>query len=96
MGYLNPDFTAGFTLSINKDKGWEETFDYICEKLERLKEKGGTFAPVSIVRCVEPNRTQYVKIEHIVPETGMNMPVYHLVLQISDSERHKTAIEARK
>ena len=96
MGYLNPDFTAGFTLSINKDKGWEEAFDYICEKLEGLKEKGGTFAPVSIVRCVEPNRTQYVKTEHIVPETGMNMVVYHLVLQISDSERHKIAIEARK
>ena len=52
--------------------------------------------PVSIVRCVEPNRTQYVKTEHIVPETGMNMLVYHLVLQISDSERHKIAIEARK
>lgn len=96
MGYLNPDFTAGFTLSINKDKGWEEAFDYICEKLEGLKEIGGTFAPVSIVRCVEPNRTQYVKTEHIVPETGMNMVVYHLVLQISDSERHKIAIEARK
>ena len=89
-------FHFGFTLSINKDKGWEEAFDYICEKLEGLKEKGGTFAPVSIVRCVEPNRTQYVKTEHIVPETGMNMLVYHLVLQISDSERHKIAIEARK
>lgn len=52
--------------------------------------------PVSIMRCVEPNRTQYVKTEQIVPETGMNMLVYHLALQISDSERHKTAIEARK
>lgn len=52
--------------------------------------------PVSIVRCVEPNRTQYAKTEHIVPETGLNMPVYHLVLQISDLERLKIAIEARK
>lgn len=52
--------------------------------------------PVSIVRCVEPNRTQYAKTEHIVPETGMNMLVYHLVLQISDSERHKIAMETRK
>ena len=86
---------AGFTLSINKDKGWEEAFDYICEKLEGLKEKGGKYAG-SIVRCVEPNRTQYAKTEHIVPETGMNMLVYHLVLQISDSERHKIALETRK
>ena len=44
MGYLNPDFTAGFTLSINKGKGWEEAFDYICKKLEGLKEKGGKYA----------------------------------------------------
>ena len=77
MGYLNPNFTAGFTLSINKDKGWEEAFDYIFKKLEGLKEKGDTFAPVSIVRCVEPNRAQYAKTEHIVPETVMNMLVYH-------------------
>ena len=96
MGYLNPDFAAGFTLSINREKGWEEAFDYICQKLEQLKSDGGSFAPVLIERRTESKRTQCVMTRHIVPETGMTMSVYHLVLQLSDKDRHGIAIKARE
>ena len=95
MGYLNPDFAAGFTLSINRDKGWEEAFDYICERLENIKNGGGSFIPILIERIVESRRTQCVKTRHIVPETGMTMTVYHLVLQLSGKDRHGAAIKAR-
>jgi hypothetical protein len=37
-----------------------------------------------------------VKTEHVVPETGLTMAVYHLVLQLSDEERLRAAIKARK
>ena len=96
LGYLNPDFIAGFTLSINRNKGWEEAFDYICAKLEQLKSDGGDLAPISIERIEDAKRTQYLKTCHIVPETGMTMVVYHMVLQLSDKDRHEIAIKARK
>jgi hypothetical protein len=96
MGYLNPYFRAGITLSINKHKAWEYAFDYICEKLENLKEKSGDFAPILVDRITKSHLTQYVKSEHIVPETGHTMPVYHLVLQLSDDARSRIAVEARR
>ena len=96
MGYINPNFKAGITLSINKDKEWEEAFDYICEKLDILKEKRDEFAPIMIDRKIGTNGTRYVKSEHIVPETGHTMPVYHLVLQLSDDARQTVAVKARR
>lgn len=96
MGYLNPNFSAGFTLSINKEKGWEEAFDFICKKLNELMKAGGDFAPISINRCEGISGTSYIKSEHIVPENGLKMPVYHLVLQLSDGDRHRAAIKARE
>ena len=96
MGYLNPNFRAGITLSINKDKDWEEAFDYICEKLDNLMEKKEKFAPIILDRKTGTNGTRYVKTEHIVPETGLTMPVYHLVLQLSDDARQTVAVKARR
>lgn len=96
MGYINPNFRAGITLSINKNKEWEVAFDYICEKLNSLKEERGKFAPILIDRKTGTNGTRYVKSEHIVPETGHMMPVYHLVLQLSDDARQEIALSARR
>ena len=96
MGYLNPNLRAGITLSINKHKDWEEAYDYICVKLEELKEERGKFAPILIDRITKSRMTQYVKSEHIVPETGHTMPVYHLVLQLSGDARSRIAAEARR
>ncbi len=95
MGYLNPDYLAGITLSINKDRGWEEAYDFICDKLVDLQRAGGDFAPQHIERKSGKSGTKYVKTRHIVPETGLTMPVYHLVLQLSDEARIKIARKAR-
>ena len=96
MGYLNPNFSAGITLSINTEKGWEEAYDYISEKLNLMMETGETFAPVSINRFNGDKGTRYIETEHVVPETGLTMPVYHLVLQLSDDDRLRAARKARK
>lgn len=95
MGYLNPNFSAGITLSINTKKGWEEAFDYICGKLNALKNTADSFSPISINRYTNEKGTKYVKTEHIVPETGLTMPIYHLILQLSDDDRLKAATKAR-
>ena len=95
MGYLNPNFKAGITLSINKKMEWEEAFDYIFEKLGELKDEAGAFAPITIDRKTGTSGTRYIRSEHIVPETGYTMPVYHLVMQLSDKHRHDIAIKAR-
>lgn len=96
MGYLNPYFVAGITLSINKKKGFEQTFDYICDNLEEMKQEGGEFVPIKIERIMGTDGTRYVKSEHIVPETEMKMPVYHLVLQLTGKERKMVARKARE
>jgi hypothetical protein len=96
MGYLNPNFSAGITLSINTKKGWEEAYDFIDEKLNLMMETGETFAPVSINRFNGDKGTRYIETEHIVPETGLTMPAYHLVLQLSDDDRLRAARKARK
>ena len=95
-GYLNPNFRAGMTLSINKTMEWEEAFDFICEKLEELRKEGGRFAPTLITRKDAESGTLYIRSEHIVPETGRSMPVYHLVMQLSDIHRQDIAKKARK
>ena len=94
IGYLNPNFRAGITLSINKEMGWEDAFDYICEKLGELKNEDEAFAPITIDRRTGTNGTKYVRSEHIV-SGGYTMPVYHLVMQLSDKDRHNIAIKAR-
>ena len=96
MGYLNPNFSAGITLSINTKKGWEEAYDFIDEKLNLMKETRENFAPISINRHSGDKGTKYIETEHIVPETGLTMPVYHLVLQLSDDDRLRVAKKARK
>ena len=96
VGYLNPYFSAGITLSINKDKGWEEAFDYIYEKLEELQKEGGDFAPIVIDRKTGTNGTKYIKSEFIIPNDGRTMPVYHLVMQLYDKEWCEMAKKARE
>ena len=84
------------TLSINKTMEWEEAFDFMCGKLEELRKEGGRFAPTLITRKDAESGTRYIRSEHIVPETGRPMPVYHLVMQLSDVHRQDIAKKARK
>ena len=96
MGYLNKNFKAGITLSINRKKGWEDAFDFIQDKLEALQSERGEFAPMTIKRIKKINKTHYLRTEHVVPETGRTMPVYHLVLHLSGESRQRAAKEARR
>ena len=92
MGYLNPYFKFGITLSLNRKMSWKQGFDEIERKLKAIT---GDFTPTSIRRIGE-NETVMIISEHTVPETGNKMKVYHLIFQLNDSERREVAELARK
>lgn len=92
MGYLNPYFKFGITLSLNIKMSLKQGFDEIERKLKAIT---GDFTPTSIRRIGE-NETIMIISEHIVPETGNKMKVYHLIFQLNDSERREVAKLARK
>lgn len=92
MGYLNPYFKFGITLSLNRKMSWKQGFDEIERKLKAIT---GDFTPTSIRRIGE-NETVMIISEHTVPETGNKMKVYHLIFQLNDSERREVAKLARK
>lgn len=92
MGYLNPNFSFGITLSLNRKMSLKQGFDEIENKLREVQ---GNFKPVNVQRLVG-NDTTIIVSEHIVPETGSRMKVYHLIFQLNDKERRKAATLARK
>ena len=91
MGYLNQNFKFGITLSLNKNKTLKSGFDKIENELKAME---GDFRPVEIKRIGE-EYTLMIVSEHIVPETGSRMKVYHLIFQLKDKERKKVAAVAR-
>lgn len=95
MGYLNPNFKFGITLSINCNKPYGNASNYIMEKLSMLKNEGEDFAPVYI-SSTEIDNQLIVVSKHIVPENHQLMTVYHLIFNLYDEERYKAAILARK
>lgn len=93
MGYLNHFFKFGITLSINRNKTLLEGHQFILDKLQELK--GQEFEPVKIDKIgIDNNYILYS--EHIVPENGRRMRVYHMILHLNDIERKDAAVEARK
>lgn len=92
MGYLNPNFNFGITLSLNRKMSLKQGFDEIENKLRVMD---GTFKPVNI-RRIGGNDTLIIVSEHIVPETSSRMKVYHLIFQLNDKERKAAAVLARK
>ncbi len=92
MGYLNPYFQFGITLSMNRKMSLKNGFDEIENELNNIK---GDFKPVKIQRIGEGD-TMMIISEHIVPETGNRMRVFHLIFQLSDKERKEVAALARK
>ena len=85
MGYLNPYFKFG-KMSLSQG------FDEIEKELKTIE---GDFAPINIRRIGE-SETLMIVSEHIVPETGNKMKVYHLIFQLNDKERKEVAALARK
>lgn len=92
MGYLNPCFEFGITLSLNRTLSLKQGFEKIENELKLLN---GVFKPVSIKRVGE-NDTLMIISQHKVPETGNVMKVYHLIFQLNDKERKEVAALARK
>lgn len=92
MGYLNPNFEFGITLSMNREMSLKKGFDEIENKLNNIK---GAFHPIRIQRIGERDTLMIIS-EHIVPETGNRMKVFHLIFQLNDRERKEVAVLARK
>nr|WP_115642471.1 hypothetical protein [Clostridium putrefaciens] len=92
MGYLNHNFKFGITLSMNRDISLKKGFDKIEEELNNIK---GDFQPINIQRIEKDDNIMIVS-EHIVPETGNRMEVFHLIFQLNDNERKRAAAIARK
>lgn len=92
MGYLNPNFEFGITLSMNREMSLKNGFDEIENKLNTIK---GDFAPIKIQR-IGAKDTMMIVSEHIVPENGNRMKIFHLIFQLNDRERKMAAISARK
>lgn len=92
MGYLNPNFEFGITLSMNREMSLKKGFDEIENKLKSIK---GDFQPIRIQRIGERD-TLMITSEHVVPETGNRMKVFHMIFQLNDKERKEAAASARK
>lgn len=92
MGYLNPNFEFGITLSLNRTLSLKKGFEKIEDELKSLS---GEFKPISIKRIGEKDTLMIIS-QHKVPETGNVMKVYHLIFQLNDKERKEVAALARK
>lgn len=92
MGYLNHNFKFGITLSINRKKSLKDGINEIENKLQAMD---GKFAPVDIKK-VGSGGNIFLVSEHVVPETGESMKVFHLIFQLYDQERKDAAALARK
>lgn len=92
MGYLNPSFEFGITLSLNRKLSLKQGFEKIENELKSLS---GEFKPVSIEKIGERDTLMIIS-QHNVPETGNVMKVYHLIFQLNDKERKEVATLARK
>ena len=96
IGYLNCNFEAGITLSMNRNKSLKEGFDIIERKLHEKRQNAEVQCPPVSIERIEKGKVRYIVSEHIVPETKEKMKLYHLIFQLNDDERHKAAINARK
>lgn len=96
LGYLNPSFKFGFTVSISRDKTIREAYDYIINQLE--KKNYEKYEVIEI--CEKPFGNDYmylIKSTHIIPEDIQRcMGIYHIILDLNDKYRQDVAIEARE
>ncbi len=82
----------GITLSMNREMSMQKGFDEIENKLKGIK---GDFQPIRMQRIGERDTLMIIS-EHIVPETGNKMKVFHMIFQLNDKERKEAAASARK
>ena len=90
MGYLNPNFQFGITVSINRSYTLYDARERIFELLKSLD---GEFSPGEIHFFNQHDNALLSK--HIVPETGKIMFVYHFIMNLEDESRENAARKAR-
>lgn len=77
---------------MNREMSMQKGFDEIENKLKGIK---GDFQPIRMQRIGERDTLMIIS-EHIVPETGNKMKIFHMIFQLNDKERKEAAASARK
>lgn len=95
LGYLNYNFNFGFTISISKKKTIRDAYDYIIKNL--MEKDDEEFKIKNIIKLPFGENYKYlIKSIHIIPEDRCRtMNLYHLILDLNDSERKNIARKAR-
>lgn len=96
LGYLNYNFKFGVTISINKKMNFQDALSKVNTIIESIK---ATYDKFKITRIDKPYREfpYVIRSYHIIPEdTKKEMPIYHLILNLNDTERKMIAKQARK
>ena len=92
MGYLNPNFRFGLTVSINRHL----TLDEARMKIEdTLRSVTGDYALTEDIRFF-PEHENRLMSTHTVPETGKKIHIYHFILNLEDGSRQEAAKQGRE
>lgn len=91
MGYMNPNFEFGITVSINRRLKLFDARERIFNILKGLE---GEFSPEEIHFFNQHDNGLLSK--HVVPETGKIMYVYHFIMNLEDESRQAAAGKARR
>lgn len=96
LGYLNPNFKFGITISINKKLRLADAVTKIKDILFKIKEDDMQFKITTILTPFD-EFPYVIKSSHIIPEDPTKeMSIYHLILNLFDYERKEIAKVARK
>ncbi len=91
IGYLNPNFLFGMTVSINRNYTLEEAKRRIADTLLSVE---GEYAVGEELWFSEEHENRLMSV-HTVPETGKKMNVYHFILNLEDGSRQEAAKQGR-
>ena len=91
MGYLNPNFQFGITVSINRRLKLFDARERIFNILNGLE---GEFSPKEIHFFNQQDNGLLSK--HVVPETGKIMYVYHFIMNLEDESRQAAARKTKQ
>ena len=95
LGYLNPNFELGITISINKKLNLTKAIEKIKDTLENIKMSDRDFKITDIEQPFEKYKS-IILSSHILPEDeSKEMRIYHLILNLYDRERKEIARKAR-
>ena len=88
LGYSNKNIKFGFTITINRDKSYQQVKETQIEILENFSSEN--FRVINVEKYGDT-----VVSTHIVPEENINFKIYHFILNANVKERKEIALEAR-